>query len=107
MSKWRLILLGSLLAIPPLILIGAGAFYFWKEKLWFIVWWPMAACLAAAYCLGWWWQRKSRLLPPIDFKPQFHWTDRDREAWRLVEARALRAKEVPIERFTQMPYYVE
>ena len=43
MSKWRLILLGSLLAIPPLILIGAGAFYFWKERLWFIVWWILVA----------------------------------------------------------------
>jgi uncharacterized protein len=107
MSQWRLIILGVLIAIPPLVLMAAGGYFFWSRGWSFYVWWPLAACLASAYLLGWWWQRKRQLLPPVDFTAPLHWTERDQEAWRLVEARAKAASAVPAERLTKLPYYVE
>src|SRR5262249_4770177 len=107
MSQWRLIILGVLIAIPPLVLMAAGGYFFWSQGWSFYVWWPLATCLASASLLGWWWQRKRQLLPPVDFTAPLHWTDRDQEAWRLVEARAKAANAVPAERLTKLPYYVE
>ena len=52
MSKWRLILLATLMAIPPLVLMAAGGYFFWSQGWSFYVWWPLAACLATAYLLG-------------------------------------------------------
>jgi predicted GTPase len=107
MSTWRLITLGALVVAPALALIAAGSWYFWTENLWPYVWWPFAACLGIAYFLGWHWQRQTRLLPPVEFAPQMHWTERDQQAWRLVEERAKAAKSIPVDRFTKLPFYVE
>src|SRR5262245_16220824 len=86
MSRWRVVVVLVLIAFPVVILAGAGVYFLWKEGIGFYLWWPMAACMALGYLLGWYWQRKRQLLPPVVFTPSLHWTDRDRQAWQLVEA---------------------
>lgn len=107
MSKWRLVILVSLLAAPVLFLMALGSWSLWREGTWFIYWWPFAGCLAAAYFLAWWWQRQSRLIPAPDFKPQMHWTDQDRQAWALVAARAKKVKDTSAKQLMDFQFYVD
>jgi predicted GTPase len=106
MSRWRIVILGDLVALPILFLIGMGSYALWERHWWFYAWWPLAGCLAAAYLLGWYWQRQRRLLPPTD-DAAGHWTDRDRKAWELVAARAAAVKDVPIERLEDPHFYLD
>jgi uncharacterized protein len=106
MSKWRLAVVALLIAGPSLFLMGYGGYQLWLSGLSFWVWWPMMASLALAYLLGWYWQRQQKLLR-IDFTPELHWTDRDRQAWQLVEQRAKAADKVPSDNFMQFNFYAE
>jgi hypothetical protein len=107
MSRWRIAVLLVLLAAPVLFWMGAGTWWMWREGLGFILWWPLAGCLAAAYFLAWYWHRQARLLPRPEVQPPPHWTERDRHAWQLVEARARAVKDVPAERLMDLQYYVD
>ncbi len=84
MGKWRIIVVGVLIAAPWLFLIGYGSYQLWLSGWSFYVWWLMTASVALGYVLAWNWQRKQKLLR-IDFTPELHWTERDRKAWQLVE----------------------
>jgi GTP-binding protein EngB required for normal cell division len=87
MSRWRLAVVGVLVGGPFLVLAGLGWYYLWLR--WgFYAWVPVTACMALGYGLAVHWQRGRRLLPPVEFPPPNYWTDRDREAWRRVEAKA-------------------
>src|SRR5437588_11963610 len=106
MPRSRVAVLAALAALPVLFLIGMGGYAVWEKHWWFYAWWPMAASLGAAYGLAWYWQRRKRLLP-AEFDPAGHWTDRDREAWQLVQARAVKVKDVPIERLQDPQAYFD
>lgn len=105
MSKWRLTVIAVLIAAPLLFLMGYGSYQLWRSGLSFWVWWPMMASLALAYLLGWYWQKKQKLLR-VDFQPELHWTDRDQEAWRLVEQHKA-AENVPSDKLLQLTFYAE
>src|SRR5262249_4742927 len=106
MSRWRIALLAALVAGPVLFLLGMGSYTLWQRGWWFYVWWPMAACLGAAYLLAWYWQRRKRLMPATD-EAAGHWTERDLAAWKLVEARAAAVRDVPIERLSDPHFYLD
>src|SRR5207245_3867005 len=93
MSKWRIAVLAFLIAAPFLFLTAYGSYTLWVEGWSFWVWWPMTASLALAYYLAWQWQRKNKLLQ-VEFNPELHWTERDKQAWKLVEARAKAAEKI-------------
>ena len=103
MSRWRLAVLIALVAAPVVFLLAVGAYALWQSGWGFWVWWPMSACLALAYFLGWRWQRKFRLLR-LDFDAPLHWTDRDRRAWQLVEARAKAAPTLDPDKLSTVPF---
>jgi predicted GTPase len=108
MSRWRIIVLVLLLAAPILALAGFGGYYIFFERHWgFIIWWPLTTCFALAYALAWYWQRRNRLVPLPDFTPPLEWTARDREAWKLVEARARAAEQLSPARLTEFRFYVD
>ena len=107
MSRWRVLTVGILIAAPFVFLAGMGSFYLWQSHLGFWLWWPMAACLAAGYALGWYWQHKRRLLHPVVSEVPLHWTERDRHAWLLVEARAEAGAKVDSAKFTDINFYVD
>jgi small GTP-binding protein len=66
----------------------------------------MFACWAAAYLLGWYWARRQSLLRPPDFNPPSASTDRDRQAWILVEQRAKKAAQLPPDKLLEFQFYV-
>jgi uncharacterized protein len=107
MSRWRILVLIVLAAAPIVFLAGFGSYALWERGWSFTSWWPMAACWAICYFLAWRWQRGRKLLPPVDFHPPMLWTDRDRQAWQLVEARAKSAAEFDAERLTSFQFYID
>jgi predicted GTPase len=106
MNKWRVAVLAFLIAAPFLFLVGYGSYSLWMEGWSIWVGWAMLASMCLAYILGWQWQRAHKLLK-IDFTPELHWTDRDKEAWKLVEARARAASKVNPDKLLQINYYSE
>jgi small GTP-binding protein len=86
---------------------GLGIYYLWTAGLVFIVWWPLMACVALGYLLAWYWHRKQHLLKPPDFAVPTHWTERDREAWRLVEKRAQEAASVSPAKLSEPDFYYQ
>jgi uncharacterized protein len=106
MSRWRILVLAVLLAAPVAALAVIGSVYLWRENLWRYAWWPMAASAALAYFLAWNWQRQRKLLPSPEITPPMHWTERDRQAWKLVESRAEAAVKLQPDKFTDFDFYV-
>lgn len=88
MSRWRIAVITVLIAVPLAVLLGLGSYFLWQTGYGLWVWLPMSACVGLGWFLAWYWLRKRSLLPHIDFSPPMHWTDRDKQAFQLVEARA-------------------
>jgi small GTP-binding protein len=107
MSRWRIALVVFLITVPLLSLAGLGSYFLWSKGLSFQVWWPMAGCMILGYVLAWYWQRKKMLLRPVDFTPPLHWTERDKEAWALIQARADRAGNISSDQMVQFQFYVD
>ena len=105
MSRWRVAVVALLILVPFVALAGVGTYYLWTTGIGFYCWWVLFACLSAGYLLGWHWQRNKSLLRPPDFTASAHWTDRDRQAWALVEARAKAAPQVDPARFLEVEFY--
>jgi predicted GTPase len=106
MSRWRIVLVITLLVLPFALLAGVGSYYLWTLRWGFYFWCLMAACMSLGYVLAWYWQHKRRLLYPPDFAPPPHWTQRDAQAWKLVEARANAAAQLPAEKFSDVTHYL-
>ena len=87
MSRWRLVVVASFLLLPVLIWAGLGMYYLWTIHWGFWAWWPMFFLMTAGYGLAHYWQRNKSLLRPPELVVPTHWTNRDKEAWKLVEAR--------------------
>lgn len=105
MNRWRFLILGLLVAAPFVFLLGYGSYHLWLSGWSAWVWWPMAACVSLAYLLGWYWQRQNRLLR-LDQSPPLFWTDRDRQAWQLVEARARAGAQLDGDKLSSLDFYV-
>src|SRR5439155_15383283 len=97
MSRWRIAVVTGLISVPFVAWAAFGTYYLWVSGWGWIVWWPLMACVALGYLLAWNWQRKRRLLYPPGFEVPIHWTARDQEAFKLVEARAKDGASQPAE----------
>src|SRR3981081_3237999 len=106
MHYWRLALLAVLIAVPTLFLVGLGSYFLWERGWGLWAWLPMTASMVLASVLAWHWQRQQRLLR-VDFNTPFHWTERDRQAWHLVELRAQAAGKLTPDTLTELNFYVE
>src|SRR5690349_18703955 len=107
MSKWRAVILAVLFVSPILFLACLGSVYLLENHWSFRAWVPMAAVWILAYVLAWWWQRRNKLIRAVDLTPPLHWTDRDRRAWELIEARVKKAGEVPTDQLAEVQFYVD
>src|SRR5438128_9737237 len=107
MSKWRIAVVAGLLLLPVLFLLGVGAYFLWESHWGLYAWWPMAGSAALGYLLAWHWQRRRRLIGSVDAEPPLHWTDRDRQAWRIVEERAKAAAQITLEQLGDIQPYVD
>jgi predicted GTPase len=106
MSHWRIAVVFALLVIPFAALAGVGSYALWERGWGFYAWWPLAGCMALGYALGWYWQHRRQLLRPPDFAPPMHWTERDAQAWKLVEVRAQAVARLPADKLTEVPHYL-
>ncbi len=106
MSRWRIVVLACLFVLPLLLLLGAGSYYLWTFPWGFLVWWLVLAFMAAGALLASYWQSKQSLIKPLDLTPAAHWTDRDREAWKIVLSRAKASAKVDPTKLTDLNTYV-
>ncbi len=107
MSRWRIAVVLGLLFVPFAVFAGVGTYHLWMGGWTFYLWWPLAACMALGYSLGWYWQHKRQLLRLARFDVLPRWTERDGEAWKLVEARAKAASAVPMTKLSEISHYLE
>src|SRR5438876_7046374 len=107
MSRWRILTVATLIIGPFVVLALLGTYFLWERGWSIAVWWPLTFCMIAGYLLGWHWQRQRKLLRPVDFEPPLHWTQRDEEAWKLVEARAKTAAQANPDRLTELQFYID
>jgi predicted GTPase len=105
MSRWRIAVVVLLLAVPLAVLVALGSYFLWRSGVGFYVWWLMFACASLGYFLAWYWLRQHKLLAPIDMTPAMHWTERDKEAWKLVEARAKHLTDMDVTQFHGLQFY--
>jgi predicted GTPase len=105
-SRWRIAVVVVLLVLPLGFLALTGSYYLWQSGLGFKVWWGMAASMALGYGLAWYWHHKQQLLRPVDFTPPVTWTERDRQAWQLVEARAKEAPRLSADQLASLDTYL-
>src|SRR5690242_16588299 len=106
MSRWRVVVVISLILAPFLFLAGAGSYYLWTLHWGYFAWWPLALCMAIGYTLGWYWQRQRLLLHPPDFSAPHHWTEQDKVAWQLVQTHAQAAGSLPAEKLSNLDHYL-
>ncbi|MBI1913201.1 MAG: 50S ribosome-binding GTPase [Planctomycetes bacterium] len=107
MSRWRIVVVLALVAVPFLVLAGVGSYWLWVSGLGLLVWWPMMALVALGYCLGAYWQRKQMLLRPVDMTPPAHSTERDKQAWQLIAARAKAASRLDSDKLSNPQHYLD
>lgn len=86
-AKIRIGAVALLFAAPVLFLIGTGVYHLWDRGYTFMAWWPMALCFLAAYGLTWHWTRRKKtlILPKSKIDAPNYWTERDKEAWAVVQ----------------------
>lgn len=93
--KTRVCIVTALGLTPVVFLTGVGVYHLYDTGWSYIAYWPMAASFFASYALAWYWTRRKTItpdtLPDTGEKPAEYWTDRDREAWKLVESHAIAA----------------
>ena len=108
MSRWRIVTVLALLIVPILILAGIGAYLLWWDIPWLgaWVWIPMTVSMALGWVLAYYWQRNKTLLRPVNFEPSVRWTERDRQAWKLVEARATSAEHIDPDKLVDPKFYL-
>src|SRR6516225_10713193 len=106
MRHWRIVILAFLVAAPLLFLAGCGIYFLWSEGHWQWAWWPLTACLAFAYILAWRWQKQQHLLR-VDFTAPMTWTDRDKNGWKLVQARAKKTEKLDSQKLSDDTFYFQ
>jgi len=106
--KLRLLLMAVLGSAPVLFLIGAGSYHLWDRGWSFVAYWPMIVSWLAAYGLAWYTTRGWRTAKSTTQAPASEWwTERDKQAWAVVEAEAQTVKPVDPDRFTELTFYAE
>jgi predicted GTPase len=106
MSRWRILLVASMILAPVLFLASVGSYYLWTRGWSFFVWWALALCMGIGYSLGWYWQRQRLLLHPPDFAAPRHWTEQDKGAWQLVQSYVQALDPVPADKLSSIDHYL-
>ena len=107
MSRWRILTVVALLVLPVLIAAAYGWYVLWANYWWGAwVWVPMTLSMALGWVLAYYWQRNKTLLQPVNFEPNLRWTERDQQAWKLVEARATSARDIDADKLSDPKFYL-
>ncbi len=104
---WRLIVIGVLLALPVVVLVGAGMIALWRAGLYLWLWWLLPVCWLPAWLLARAWQAHWVAPSPALGGPASYWTPRDEQAWQLVRAEQERALEIPPDQLIDPHFYLQ
>ncbi|MCS6849621.1 MAG: 50S ribosome-binding GTPase [Gemmataceae bacterium] len=105
MSYWRVAVVAILLLAPVLILAGIGSYALWVSGWEVYLQWGFVASIVLGLLLAWYWQRQHRLLPRPEFTPPLTWTERDHQAWKVVEQYARKVEQLKAEQLGQLSFY--
>lgn len=106
MSRRLSFLVLALFLFPILLLVLAGALALWEMGWLLWLWWIVPVCWGGAYLLA---RRTGAFhLPAIAGTGTIpgHWTERDRQAWLLVEAMVKKGAQTGSNLLTDPNYYV-
>lgn len=106
MSVWRIAVVAVLLGGPVVALAGLGSYHLLSQPWGWLFWWGFLLAMIAGYVLAAYWVRKRRLLPNPEPPPPLYWTEKDHEAWKLVQARADAADKLDRAQMSQPPFYM-
>jgi predicted GTPase len=107
MSRWRIGVVVGLLLMPLLLWAAVGSYYLWTLHWGIWAWWVMAVLMGTGYGLAWYWQQKRQLLQLPGHGSPLHWTERDAQAWKIVEARADAAERLAPALLSDVNYYLK
>ncbi len=107
MSLWRLYLISILVLAPIGAFVVAGAIALWQTGHYFLLWWLIPICWLPAWLLARRW-RKHFLAPELTGDPPGeYWTDRDKQAWQLVQEAQENAGAIATERFADPQFHLQ
>ena len=106
MKRWRSTLVLGLFALPLVILFLLGTYALFIRGWLFWSWWLLPICWGLAFYLarrGAW---RADLKQSAQSEIPSYWTDRDREAWRIVEKRSEDARGIAPISLVDPNYYM-
>jgi predicted GTPase len=106
MTRLRLFVLIVLFSAPFAFLMGAGGYHLWETGWMVWAWIPMFLSFALAYFCAWRWTKRTGL-PPTDAPPPMYWTDRDKQAWDKVLAKAKSFDKVTTDQLENPKHYTD
>lgn len=116
MSRLRIVMLLVLFFAPWVFLVGVGSYhlvicpgpfaYPFNFNWMFWAGWAMFVSIALAYLLAWRWTRRAAL-PQPDVPPPNYWTERDKQAWEKVKAKAASYDRVTTGQLTDPKHYTD
>lgn len=107
MNRWKAGIILFLLLAPLAAATGMGIWALWNSGWFLWIWLVLPLSWFSALLLARWW--RSPLLPLSVPQPAtpLHWTDKDAEAWKVIDAVVQAAREQPPERFIELQFYVD
>jgi predicted GTPase len=106
-TRWRLILVWTLLVLPWLVIVGLGGFAMWRMGWSQWVWVPILICWGSALLMLRLWQTKWQFIRTPAAKAVPHWTPRDRDAWQVVEDKAKSVENLPADALLRPQFYFD
>jgi predicted GTPase len=106
LSRWRIAVLAFFFLAPFLALIVYAFYALWEEGWSLYASLILIASVSVGYYLAYRWQASKKLLR-VDFDEPLHWTDRDKQAWKLVEARAQQVNNLEADKLVEMNFYTD
>ena len=106
MSRWRTISIITLFAIPIVVFGVLGAYALFERGWLFWMWFLLPICWGPAYLLSRRssWNREIRQPWAVNVPP--YWTERDREAWKIVEQTAKNATGIAPTSLSEPGFYL-
>src|SRR5262249_21213311 len=106
-SRWRIVTVLVLLALPIVFWAVMGSYFLFTLPWGWLAWWATFACFATGYITAYYWQRNRLLISPPSFESvPVYWTERDQQAWKLVEARAKAGEKLDPGKFIDLHHYL-
>lgn len=107
MSRWRLILIWTLLTLPWVLILAAGSYTLWLHGWMMWIWAPIALCWGAALLLLRWWRTPWRLVGKPQAEVPARWTPRDVQAWQRVDAQVAAVDDIAPDQLLRPRFYFD